>query len=138
MLKNSPDPIIPPYENPNNPYPNNNNSIYPPQSSRPLLIPQNNVHFNPNNIHIEISMPSHPISITLFGMLSMNAHCPSCKTDVYTKTKAYMGCFVWVMVLILFFTSPCISCIPCFIVPWYDVAHFCPNCSHRIGTFARI
>ena len=146
MSKPGADPVNPPYANPNsnvssypplNPaYPVDNNA-YPPQAYPALN--------NPPQLGIVFQGPqfgqlnlNQPIAITFFGFGPTNAHCPNCNSDVTTRTYQYMGCMVWLMVLIFFIVSPCISCIPCCVKPWYDVAHFCPKCSHRIGTYALI
>jgi hypothetical protein len=78
------------------------------------------------NVHVNPIFLSHPV----------HAACKHCQTTVTTRVEAHMGCMVWLMFLIFYMVSPCISCLPFCISSWYDTTHYCPRCSRALGVYS--
>ncbi|OMJ80172.1 hypothetical protein SteCoe_19625 [Stentor coeruleus] len=129
--------------------------VYPPPSYPPqVALPYNNpqayplILEPPKSGHLPLShINQAPATIiagdespveTIFGQVPVLAYCKDCNVNVTTRTQAHIGCFVWLMFLVFYLASPCISCIPLCIVSFYDVSHHCPNCSRKLGTFALV
>ena len=114
-----------PSQYPPNNYPQNN---YPPHVYAPVPNPGFNQpgqfpNFNVSPLSYQPQGSSTGLVIInnvqplqgIFGMTSTNTYCGYCKSNVYTRTESYVGCMVW-----------------------YDVAHFCPTCSRRLGNYSPI
>lgn len=74
----------------------------------------------------------------VFGPLPIVANCPACKCAVTTRTQHTIGCLVWLMFLVFYIISPCISCIPFCVESWYDTIHYCPKCSRSLAYFSYV
>ncbi|OMJ80173.1 hypothetical protein SteCoe_19626 [Stentor coeruleus] len=119
--------VAPPY---NNPQP------YPPVIIEPSNPEQLPLQINPGSTAIIIGGESS--AETIFGPMPSSAYCKDCNLNVTTLTQVHVGCFVWLMFLVFYLVSPCVSCIPFCIIPFYDVSHHCPKCSRKLGTFALV
>lgn len=98
--------------------------VYPPPNAAPTS-------HQPATIIIAPGQPTH----TIFGPIQTLAYCKHCNQNVNTRTEATIGCMVWVMFLVFYLVSPCISCIPFCVTSWYDIHHYCPHCSRKLGEF---
>lgn len=124
---NYPPQIAPPYGAP---------QAYPPMYQSPNTAPLHPLQAAPAPATIIVAGVA-PIQ-AIFGPMPVIAYCKHCNLNVTTRTEAYVGCMVWLMFLVFYLLLPCVSCIPFCITTWYDVAHYCPKCSRRLGTFVLI
>jgi predicted RNA-binding Zn-ribbon protein involved in translation (DUF1610 family) len=140
-----------PYDN--SPYPNNPSYPPPPPPQANVAqgyppqpyMPQGYTAQGYNNQYVQpvvvLNQPGLGIVVNnpgVFGVSSISYQCPNCKQRVNTITRQYMGCMVWLMFLLFYMVSPCVSCIPFFITSWYDTVHICPNCNRRLGSHSLI
>jgi hypothetical protein len=75
---------------------------------------------------------------TIFGNMPVLVMCKNCKVTVTTRVENSVGCMVWIMFIVFYIISPCVSCIPFCIKDWYDKTHLCPKCMRALGQFSLI
>ncbi|OMJ84028.1 hypothetical protein SteCoe_14954 [Stentor coeruleus] len=118
---------------------------YPPQQNYPLqqgYPPSSNVvqpmPYAPLNIvQQNIIVATAPVH-AIFGRSSVLTYCDSCNLNVTTRSEPYVGCMVWLMFFIFILLVPCISWVPFITKTWFNVAHYCPRCTRKLGTFAPV
>ena len=61
--------------------------------------------------------------------------CLKCGFKGMTKIEYKMGCFSWMMVLLLLVYFFPFACLPCCLAGMKDVVHHCPQCNAEVGRF---
>ena len=87
----------------------------------------------------------HNIPLTLemterrLGSRSLHTQCPHCSFFILTKTEPELGLFAWLSSCLLCSLGCCpCSLLPCYLHPFHDVAHYCPQCYQYLGTYRRL
>ena len=87
----------------------------------------------------------HNIPLTLemterrLGSRSLHTQCPHCSFFILTKTEPELGLFAWLSSCLLCSLGCCpCALLPCYLHPFHDVTHYCPQCYQYLGTYTRL
>ena len=87
-----------------------------------------------HNIPLSVEMTERRL-----GARSLHTQCPHCSFFILTKTEPELGVFAWLSSCLLCSFGCCLcSLLPCYLHPFHDVSHFCPQCYQYLGTYKRL
>ena len=87
-----------------------------------------------HNIPLTVEMTERRL-----GARSLHTQCPHCSFFILTKTEPELGMFAWLSSCLLCSLGCCLcALLPCYLSPFHDVSHYCPQCYQYLGTFKRL
>ena len=118
---------------------------YPPQyygGPMPMQMPAININNTQEqkveqktHVHVHVEAKAQASAPLIFGVAVMTLICPFCGNNVSTNVRRVFAGWNWVVILffVSLFTMVPLCWIPFLLPCYYDVKHYCTNCSTYLG-----